>query len=263
MTDGPPIGHVKLSRKTFESDPWWLEARAFSRWEAWVYLIQLAAWKRGAFVTQSDVVVLERGEFVASRRHLAKVWSWTEKKVRHWLATAQNGARIRAQRETKAGTVYLIVNYDLYQNNPRPEGRVKGPAKGPAGAQQGPKIEAVEAVEALHLSVSGEPDALVVLDHYRATHPQKRGAKSDLPTIRKALTIGYSAAELCDAIDGNAADDWHRERAKHELSYVLRNAELIDRFRALVEVTKPRLAVDPATGLPNAAGLAIIAGSGR
>ena len=112
MTDGPPEGHIKVSRKVFDAehgDPLWLEKREFSKWEAWIDVIQLAAWKAVKYTTQFGVIALERGEFIASRRHLAKRWRWSEKKVRVWLATLQKGSRLRAQRETESGMVYLIV----------------------------------------------------------------------------------------------------------------------------------------------------------
>lgn len=148
--DGPPLGHIKLARKAFSpdhGDPFWLEARTFSRWEAWVDVIQLAAFKPYRYQTvRFGVVDLERGEFVASRRHLAERWRWTEKRVRVFVEQMVKTARVRAQRETKAGTVYLVVNYDTYQNTQRSEGPAKGPVKGHAGAQQGPKREAVKAI---------------------------------------------------------------------------------------------------------------------
>ena len=148
--DSPPLGHIKLARKAFDADrgdPFWLEARTFSRWEAWVDVIQLAAFKPSRFpTTHYGTLELQRGEFVASRRFLAKRWGWTEKRVRVWLAAVLDGARIRAQRETEAGTVYLIVNYDAYQSTPDAEGPAKGPPEGQARAQQGPKIEAVKSI---------------------------------------------------------------------------------------------------------------------
>ncbi len=53
--------------------------------------------------------------------------------------------------------------------------------------------------------------------------------------MERALGLGYSAGELCEAISGNAADAWHREKKKHDLAYVLRNNGMIDDFRAKAE----------------------------
>lgn len=148
----PTTGHIKLARKAFASDggdPLWLERREFSRWEAWVDVIQLAAWKPWRFVTRFGPIDLQRGEFVASLRYLADRWTWTVKKVRTWLdmLCGEKWARLRAQQETQAGTVYLIVNYERYQATDPEPGTQKGTPEGTAGAQQGHKREAVKAVK--------------------------------------------------------------------------------------------------------------------
>jgi hypothetical protein len=79
--------------------------------------------------------------------------------------------------------------------------------------------------------VARAPDIDRVIAHYRGVHPARRPGEKDRKAIGKALTLGYTPEELCEAIDGNAADPWHRERSKHELPYVLRDNGLIDGFR--------------------------------
>jgi hypothetical protein len=170
----PPLkGHVKLARKLFAADggdPLWLEQREFSRWEAWVDVIQLAAWKPWRYVTQHGPIDLQRGEFVASLRYLADRWTWTVKKVRTWLATLEKWARLRAQQETQAGTVYLIVNYERYQSTDDETGTPKGTPEGTAGAQRGHKREAVkqldgESIKAVQSSAAVASVASVAVVH--------------------------------------------------------------------------------------------------
>lgn len=235
-SDEAPRGHVKIARKTFESDPWWLKPREFSPWEAWVDVLQLAAFKGGTFRTDFGVFQLARGEFVASLRWLGARWKWTVKRVRNWLATAQKWARLEAQRETPAGIIYLIVNYDTYQSQGHSKGTATDTPKGTAGAQQGHKIEAGKAVKAVSTAT---PDEQRVLEHYQHCHPRRRLSEKSVAIVRKALGRGYSADDLCEAIDGNAFDPWHREKRKHELSYVLRDEEHIDGFRANAEPVQP------------------------
>jgi hypothetical protein len=261
MSDAPTKGHVKVSRKVFETDPWWNEPRERTRFEAWLDVIQLAAFRAGRFATEYGPIELARGEFVASLRWLAARWHWTVKRVRNWLATAEKWARLRAQRETAAGTVYLIVNYDRYQSQGHSEGTEADTEKGTAGAQRGHKIEAVKAVK--HKSItSASADEQRVLDHYRARHPKRRVTSKSVGIVRRALGFGYSSDELCAAVDGNADDLWHVERQKHELSYVLRDEEHIDGFCDKAS-TGRRSVVDPATGLLNVAGMALVAGGRR
>lgn len=135
------LGHIKLSRKLFRSDPWWAEERVFSRFEAWIDILQLAAWKPRVVLYHGDEIPLERGELILSIRLAAARWSWSEKGTRTFLKRAQERARLTAQRETQAGTVYLVVNYDTYQSSREPKGTPEdtpeGTPNGIAGAHQG------------------------------------------------------------------------------------------------------------------------------
>lgn len=110
-------GHIKLSRKMFDGDDlFWSEPRTFSRAEAWIDLIQLAQWRRRAFASKYGVIELRRGEFVGSMRFLGKRWGWSAKRVLGFLETLAKSQRLEKQRETPAGSVYLLVNYDTYQS---------------------------------------------------------------------------------------------------------------------------------------------------
>lgn len=135
------LGHIKLSRKLFRSDPWWAEERVFSRFEAWIDILQLAAWKPRVVLYHGEEIALARGELVLSIRLAAERWGWGEKGTRLFLKRAQERARLTAQRETQAGTVYLVVNYDAYQSarEPKdtPEGTPKGTPEGEARAHRG------------------------------------------------------------------------------------------------------------------------------
>jgi hypothetical protein len=81
------------------------------------------------------------------------------------------------------------------------------------------------------------PDEIQVRDHYLARHPKRRVNDAlAVRLIRPALKT-YSPEELCRAIDGNADDQWHAERAKHELEYVLRPTKI----ESFIELGTPRL----------------------
>lgn len=87
-----------------------------------------------------------------------------------------------------------------------------------------------------NISKAAEPPderITAVLDHYRRKHPRRRpGNRKDIAAIVRALKV-YTVDEVCAAIDGNAADAWHTEHAKNELTYVLRDTGKIDQFIAL------------------------------
>jgi hypothetical protein len=235
-------GHIKLSRKAFDlaaGDPFWHEHRVYSRWEAWVYVIQLAAFSARQYQTAHGTVQLERGEFVASLRFLAAHFKWNIKSVRTWIAACQKGARLRAQREAQAGTVYLIVNYDAYQSGAAPRGTPEGTPEGTEKAQQGhskgtrkEQVKAVTTLPALPGAIRSDVDR--VLAHYCACHPKRRPGEKDRSLVARSLKT-YTPEELCEAIDGNAADDWAQKTGKHELAYALRDNGQIDTYRAKAE----------------------------
>lgn len=112
-----PVGSIKLSRRLL-TDDWWNTGAPRSKAEAWIDLLFLARWVKGTATSEGHTVALGRGEFLASERFLAERWRWSRGKVRTFLAQAQDLARISAQRDTQLGTVYRVVNYDLYQLTP-------------------------------------------------------------------------------------------------------------------------------------------------
>ena len=105
-------------------------------------------------------------------------------------------------------------------------------------------------VASVPLSVE-RPDARVadVVEHYRKRYP-KRIAQASKPEtrrlIRARLAEGYSVADLCSAIDGNANTEFYRDKGLTELRRVVENGEAVDKFMALAAV-KPKQA-DPQVG---------------
>jgi hypothetical protein len=114
----PPAGHLKLARKLFASDPFWLERRPFSRFEAWLDLLQRAQWRDRVFETEKyGKIELKRGEVIVSYRKFAQRWNRSAPWVQRFIKAIHQLNRAAIQRSIQAGTVYLIVNYDAYQRN--------------------------------------------------------------------------------------------------------------------------------------------------
>ena len=86
----------------------------FSRRDAFQWLIQEAAIQDGVVVTPEGEIVVRRGQVAHSLRHLARVWKWTDSRVRRFLKATQQSKIIDTA--TDAGrTVVTICNYDKYQ----------------------------------------------------------------------------------------------------------------------------------------------------
>jgi len=82
-------------------------------------------------------------------------------------------------------------------------------------------------------ALTATPDEVRVLSAYKGAHPLSRpGGDDQIRMIRKLLGAGYTADDLIEAIDGNKHDVWAAERGKHELTWIFRNRDNVDRYRA-------------------------------
>lgn len=77
-----------------------------------------------------------------------------------------------------------------------------------------------------------------VLTHYLSTHPRRKTDDKNAKRYIGAALKRFSVEDLKQAIDGNAKDPWHVDKRKHELSYVLRNTEIISSF---IEKARPEI----------------------
>ena len=110
-------GYIKVSRKVFDGyDDYWPRNRPFSPFEAWLDVIQMAAWKP----VLVNGVGLERGQVLVSVRFLSQRWKWEQTRVHRWLRRAKKCERLLQHSTQQAGTVYSLVNYNLYQDVPDP-----------------------------------------------------------------------------------------------------------------------------------------------
>lgn len=87
---------------------------AFSRRDAFVWMIEEAAYRDRRASTAQGEIALARGQFSHSLRFMARAWKWDEAKVRRFIAAMSRAEIIDAT--TDAGqTVINIRNYAKYQ----------------------------------------------------------------------------------------------------------------------------------------------------
>ncbi len=138
------IAYIKIARKLFATDPFWLEPRTFSRLEAWLDLLQMAAWGNR---TTTEGLKLERGQVEVAQRGLARRWNWSRGRVQRFLSTlevmervsiAQASAQGDAKHRDKA--VVTIRNYDLFQ------GGSQTPAQTPPATAEAHETPAVQGI---------------------------------------------------------------------------------------------------------------------
>lgn len=106
-------GHLQLQRRFFSHWLWAGDSRIFSKAEAFLDLLQLAAFTRTRKVVGASLIELEPGQVCGSERYLAGRWGWSTKKVRAFLALLE--ADHMVGREKKQGvTVITLCNYAKY-----------------------------------------------------------------------------------------------------------------------------------------------------
>jgi hypothetical protein len=125
----PSGGYFLVYRSLLEIDHHLREGPACPRF-AWIDLIGLATHEPYEKSVKMNLVRLERGEFLASVRYLAKRWDWSKNKVARFLHALDVRGQLRTVKGTPVGTVYRIVNYDTYQKPWDADGTASGTETG-------------------------------------------------------------------------------------------------------------------------------------
>ena len=119
-------------------------SKPYSRFEAWVWLLEQAAFKpvrvRVSNGHSHSALTIKRGQLSHSLRYMATAWGWTVKSVRTFLARLESDTQIGTQKGT-AQTLITICNYETYQNAASYKGTQGGTQKGTQGARKGHKEE--------------------------------------------------------------------------------------------------------------------------
>jgi hypothetical protein len=112
-------GYITISRRLFKHH-FWTERREFSLAEAWIDMIQAAAWQDGRQLVKGKFIDVKRGELLASLRYLQQRWGWgSPNRVARVLEMLQKENMISLENETVAQRI-TICKYESY-NTPRTE----------------------------------------------------------------------------------------------------------------------------------------------
>lgn len=107
-------GYIPISRKLFEGQ-FWNEERQYSRFEAWLDLIQQARFEDGTKIIGYMEIFVERGEVAASLRYMGEKWGWSKTKVDNFLAFLIKRKMVTKRTDKKTGiTIVTLTNYDQY-----------------------------------------------------------------------------------------------------------------------------------------------------
>lgn len=135
--------YIPISRRLFEH-PFWCEERVFSRFEAWLDIVQSARFEDTKQLIGNRFIEVKRGQMLVSLRFLAGRWQWSTKKVNSFLDLLIQDKMIIKETPKETGqTVITICNYDKYNfisQELETEKKQQGNTKETARKQQGNKI---------------------------------------------------------------------------------------------------------------------------
>lgn len=132
-TSKKPGDWAAVQRKLIKSDLWLSEP--FTRGQAWVDLILLAAYEPGFIRIRGVKVEYQRGQYATAERFLCERWTWSRGKLRRFLDELETEQQI-VQQKNNASTVLTIVNYNHYQGDGTANGTTDRTADGPQTGQQ-------------------------------------------------------------------------------------------------------------------------------
>jgi hypothetical protein len=219
----PINNYIPVSRKLFEHHLW-CEERVYSRFEAWLDLLQSTRFEDTKLLIGNRWIEVKRGQNLVSLRYLSGRWQWSTKKVNAFLELLIHDAMIKKETPKETGqTVITICNYEKY--NPdyekwKQQKKQEGNSKETARKQEGNKINKennenivknggeAPAPPPLIFSESEQIDSLLLENFHRfqkwisANAPNV--AKMDEPfTIEqfKKLKEDFTAREITDELE--------------------------------------------------------------
>ena len=107
------IGWICLGRQIMDS--WLWEDKPFAYGQAWTDMLLMANHERNRFPLGSEIITLQRGEFVTSELKLMARWGWSKTRVRRFLQLLENDGMIIKKTDRKKTTL-TIVNYSKFQD---------------------------------------------------------------------------------------------------------------------------------------------------
>lgn len=215
-------GYVKTHRSVFTHDLF--NGDEFSRREAWLWLISNAAWKPHKARHKNKMISIDRGQLPGGRAHLARVWGWSEKRVRNFLESLKTEGMIEVGTEKgQPWAIITVCNYSKFQSEDEKVGQQRasdGPAMG--HTEEGKRIEEEEKKDSRELDLGV---------------PEKVKPKSQLPVLeayeaynRTALVCGLSQAskltpsrkqKIAARLKEHGVDGWTQALANIEKSEFL------------------------------------------
>lgn len=105
-------GWVRIYRRV-QDDKLWLFDK-FSKGQAWIDMILLAAHADKIFLIRGNEVSVKRGQLAIAESTLSERWKWSRDKIRKFFKDLEKDGKI-IQQKNRLISIYSIVNYDSFQ----------------------------------------------------------------------------------------------------------------------------------------------------
>lgn len=160
--DSERVRWIALYERIFDNEV--LAKGEFDWRSAYIWLIVNAAWRDHTMHTRGGMIELKRGQIPVAREHLAKVFRWTDARVRHFLKILAANHMIEfSQRDNQYTAVATICNYDKYQGMTERLPRAKQPAKDQRNANEKPYITK-DTKETIDIDMSPKGESAISAD---------------------------------------------------------------------------------------------------
>lgn len=189
-------GHIILHRKILGWE-WYADINTC---RVFIHMLLKANWQEGKF----RGAMVPRGSFVSSISKLAEETKLTNDEVRTAISHLIKTNEITKQ-STNKYTVFTVVNYGLYQNNPKQEHELDT-----GNAQSIPKLfPTIEEInkenKEINKNIMCKADASALFEKLWNLYPVKKGkGQVSLAAKQRLLKVGYE--EMARAIDRYKAD---------------------------------------------------------
>lgn len=172
-------GYIKIPRDLFDASEF--SGEKFSKREAFIDLVQMAAYKPTTVARKGREYGLERGQVLASRRFLSSRWGWGKGRVARFVDHLCVSGRCVRIGVGQSVTVLSITDYDSYNGD-----QEQRPRKTPQEADGSGKEESVNRLYAIYPTkcpVSGRPTGKSSKDKKKLETLLKKRSEEELAGI--------------------------------------------------------------------------------
>lgn len=120
-------GYIKIPRDLFDDADF--SGEKFSKREAFLDLVQMAAHKPTTSIWKGRACPLERGQVITSRRFLSARWRWSVGRVHRFIDSLCDSGRCFMTLADGHITVLTIADYDSFNGDAQPKPRAERSGK--------------------------------------------------------------------------------------------------------------------------------------